>query len=239
MAARLTPTEHVGKRIRLYRKKKGYTLVEFSQMIHRSVSAISKYENGNVSIDVDTLFDIAEALGVSVNKLTDYQQPSKIKETAVNRNFFHRSKMFYMYQYSGFDKKINKCQLEVIETDDDSDDKVMLFYGCKDDKDYTNCDYLYRGTISYGDDFVSIHTSNPYNPEDKASIYARSTFSPNDHTVKGIVLTLANSMHNPYAAKVVFSTEPMVVNEELLEKLMINDKDSLAKIKRANALLIY
>ena len=52
-------TEHVGQRIRTCRKKKGYTIEDFSKMINKSKATLSKYENGSKAIYIDTLIDIA------------------------------------------------------------------------------------------------------------------------------------------------------------------------------------
>ena len=57
---------HVGQRIRLYRKTKNLTIETFAGMIHKSKATVSKYENGDISIDIETLFTIAQALGVPV-----------------------------------------------------------------------------------------------------------------------------------------------------------------------------
>ena len=50
---------HVGSRIRLYRKAKKLTLLALSQKIHKSKATLSKYETGDITIDIETLFDIA------------------------------------------------------------------------------------------------------------------------------------------------------------------------------------
>mgnify|MGYP000671620442 CR=1 FL=1 len=42
---------HVGQRIRLYRKTKNLTIETFAGMIHKSKATVSKYENGDISID--------------------------------------------------------------------------------------------------------------------------------------------------------------------------------------------
>ena len=47
---------HVGQRIRLYRKTKNLTIETFAGMIHKSKATVSKYENGDISIDIETLF---------------------------------------------------------------------------------------------------------------------------------------------------------------------------------------
>ncbi len=65
---------HVGQRIRLYRKTKNLTIETFAGMIHKSKATVPKYENGDISIDIETLFTIAQALGVPVNQLIDYEE---------------------------------------------------------------------------------------------------------------------------------------------------------------------
>ena len=59
----------VGKRLRQYRRLRGYSLIEFSAMLHRSKSAISKYERGEVSIDLRTLNEMARLLDIPLSAL--------------------------------------------------------------------------------------------------------------------------------------------------------------------------
>lgn len=46
---------HIGHRIRMYRKVQGLTLQQLADMIHKSRATVSKYETGEIAIDVDTL----------------------------------------------------------------------------------------------------------------------------------------------------------------------------------------
>ena len=59
----------VAKRLRQYRRLRGYSLIEFSAMLHRSKSAISKYERGEVSIDLRTLNEMARLLDIPLSAL--------------------------------------------------------------------------------------------------------------------------------------------------------------------------
>ena len=61
----------IGQRIRYYRKQKHYSLAEFALLINKSKSSLSKYERGEVSIDVETLIVIARNLEISVSQLLD------------------------------------------------------------------------------------------------------------------------------------------------------------------------
>ena len=69
--------QYVGNRIKTLRKEQKLTLQQLADMIHKSRATVSKYENGEISIDVETLQDIAEALDTDVNQLVDYRVKKK------------------------------------------------------------------------------------------------------------------------------------------------------------------
>ena len=48
---------------------------ELAQAIYKTRSAISKYENGQISVDIATLYDIANALKVSIYDLLHRNTP--------------------------------------------------------------------------------------------------------------------------------------------------------------------
>lgn len=62
---------HVGKMIRKYRKAANLTLQQLADAIHKSRATICKYENGDISMDIETLYEISQVLQVSVPQLTD------------------------------------------------------------------------------------------------------------------------------------------------------------------------
>lgn len=47
--------EHIGGRIRMYRKARELTLQQLADLIHKSRASVSKYENGEITLDVETL----------------------------------------------------------------------------------------------------------------------------------------------------------------------------------------
>ena len=64
--ARENITREVGSRIHYARKRRGMSMDELAQASYKTRSAISKYENGQISVDIATLYDIANALEVSI-----------------------------------------------------------------------------------------------------------------------------------------------------------------------------
>ena len=106
---------YVGKRIRLYRKTKNLTIEAFAGMINKSKATVSKYENGDISIDIETLFTIAEALDISVNQLIDYE--TAYSAEAGENGEGSRKKLsktrYYLYFYDGRRNRIVKNVVEV------------------------------------------------------------------------------------------------------------------------------
>ena len=140
--------EHIGQRIRLYRTRQKITITQLGEMVHLSPSNISKYENAKLSIDVCTLFRIAEALGITINQLIDYREPVVQEKYRTNTiNFFRRSNLFYMYQYFGIDKRIHACVIEVANGNEGELDKVSLYYSCEDLENYVDSGYIYRDNV--------------------------------------------------------------------------------------------
>lgn len=230
---------HVGKRIKLFRTKQNLTITQLGDMVHLSPSAISKYENAKLSIDIRTLVQIAEALEVTVNQLIDYQKPVVAEKYKTNTiNFFRRSNRFYMYQYFHLDKRIHACVIEITERLDYEPDKISLYYSCEDLDNYVDSGYIYTGKMSCYDLITNFSCKNPYNPSDELSIYAKSTFAKGNITT-GLLCALSQSLRNPYAIKVIFSLNPLPQDDELKEQLSIFDKVTYNEIKRTNALVIY
>ena len=69
--------KHVGQRIRLYRKSRHMSTEQLARMINKSKATVSKYESGQITVDVVTLFDIAQALEIAPYQLMDYPMPGK------------------------------------------------------------------------------------------------------------------------------------------------------------------
>lgn len=65
----------LGLKISYYRKLKGYTQEQLAEMMGKDTSYIGQIEAPNIAkaISMDTLFDIAKALGVPAYKFLDFE----------------------------------------------------------------------------------------------------------------------------------------------------------------------
>lgn len=94
--------QYIGKQIRMYRKVQGLTLQQLADMIHKSRASVSKYETGEITLDIETLYDISNALHINLNQLTDYQPVQEPAETSLpsvhhKSPFFEASRLYFFF----------------------------------------------------------------------------------------------------------------------------------------------
>lgn len=69
--------EVVAKNLLYYRKKNKITQKELADKLGVKHNAISAWENGVNSIDIDTLFQVCKIFGITVNDMYDIKTDSK------------------------------------------------------------------------------------------------------------------------------------------------------------------
>ena len=62
-------SHEIGKRIRAFRKARHMTLEELAQILCKNKSTLSKYETGEIVLDIETIYEISRALGIHVEQL--------------------------------------------------------------------------------------------------------------------------------------------------------------------------
>ena len=83
---------YIGGQIRKYRKANGMTLQQLADIIHKSRATVCKYENGEISIDIATLYEISQALQISFGQLASYQPHlfAAVEDFGAAHVFFNR-----------------------------------------------------------------------------------------------------------------------------------------------------
>ena len=94
-------TCYVGEQIRRYRKAGNMTLQDLADAIHKSRATICKYENGEISVDVETLYEISQVLQVSISQLTTYlpeseNEPVSIPGRGQKSPFFQAQRLYFL-----------------------------------------------------------------------------------------------------------------------------------------------
>lgn len=227
----------IGKKIRSFRRARGMTLEELSRMICKSKSTLSKYESGEISIDVQTLYELAEVLEVRVEQLL-YCPPGK--EIPVKRRespaFFSGLRQFYAYLFDGRVGKLTRCIFEVLSETECGKHEVMLYMNFQSYESYQNCENTYWGYMEHYDALTSIQLTNRDTPMEKAGVQVLASYLDSD-TKWGLWCGLSSRPMMPVAAKMLFSKARQKEDGELLQKLRISRED-IRLLKMYNMLAV-
>ena len=103
-------SKQTGERIRMYRKMKSMTLQQLADRIHKSRASVSKYENGEIAMDIETLGEIARVLQVSPGQLLDVQEEQKLLQTPPSAYsgmspFFCARRLYFYYLFLLFQQQ--------------------------------------------------------------------------------------------------------------------------------------
>ncbi len=224
-----------GNKIRNYRRQKNMSVEDLANKIYKSKSSVSKYELGSVTIDIDTLSDIAKALDVPVYKLVFFPetiQSSKKLPNNQSMDHTYENKDIYIYYYDGRKKQVIKSYLKAIY--DSVDEKFHAYYylGLKSYQDFNDCDYVYEGTMLPYDLITYYNLVNQVNMVDRLTICALKPLHQNTQTYGILIALLANPIA-PYVTKVIISTE-IIRDEDLVKKEMMITKEEFNRFRHMN-----
>lgn len=215
-------TEHIGKRLKLYRKAKHLTQAEFAKMVHKSKSAISKYEHGEISMDIDTLQEMADALHIDLRQLLDY--PKEHNETTSIQGFFGASSRFYTYYLNKSSTRIVRGVLE-IAAQENGEYTSTLYTGLDDYENLYRCSHLYAGDIYYSDSYITMVMVNQSNNAERVFLVLSNPYNHTATMTSGMLCGISDKYLIPIALKVILSKYPLPEEEPLRELLRFSKED--------------
>ena len=222
--------ERIGENIRIYRRANRMTLSELAERINKSKATVGKYEQGAISLDMDTLYEIAGALGISPFQLMVSLLPEK-KEKGEPRLMGERR---YMYLYDGRASRIVRSLLISGQTEED--DAVTLFYDIPSFTEPQRCRALYYGRRQKHDFVTNYLLENQSNGVEHAFLCVmRSLDRPSEST--GLLSGISSRMLLPASAKCIVSASILPENEELTESLLLT-KEDLRLTRRCNMFIV-
>lgn len=215
----------IGKQIRSFRKRRNMTLDDMSQIICKSKSTISKYEKGEIPLDIETLYDIAEALQIHVEQLL-YCLPHRAALSGGTNSpaFFAGCSQFYSYLFDGRNNQLTRCVFNVLSETPDSGYKIMMYMNFKDYRNYRACENTYWGYIEHYDALTHIQLTNQDSPIEKASAQILASYLDSD-TKWGLWNGFSSRPMMPIAIKMLFSKTRLTEDAALAQKLKVSRED--------------
>lgn len=226
-------SHEIGKKIRSIRKYKGMSAEELANAIFKSKATVSKYETGDIAMDINTLYAIAQALNVQVEQLlyTEPRSPAPLIEN-LPATFFKNSSRFYTYFYDGRINKIVRCVVDMLPEADEAGYKTMLYMNIRDFDHYWQCENSYIGHTEHYDTLTTLILTNQATPLEKLTINILASFLESEQKW-GLMSGVSFRPFMPIALKMLFSRTPLPENQELLNELKIS-KDDIRKMKMYN-----
>lgn len=232
--------QHIGSRIRGFRKSQGLTLQQLADLIHKSRASLSKYENGEITLDVETLYEISQALGVEMNRFTDFQDskpaPLPIQPTGMNRSPFYQAQRLYFYFYDGRYNRLKDGIINIHKRDDDNGNHEATLTISAVTPTGRSSDIYYSGKVVYSDMLIRFSFVNQYNTLEEDLLYIFNPLELRDFT-EGLLCGISSADLMPCAFKCLVTLTPQDPTEELKQHLLITPKE-LRRWQKLNMLIV-
>ncbi len=225
-------SKYVGKRIKGFRKMRNLTLSQLGYLINKSESTISKYESGDIIIDLETLYDISEALKVPIDQLIYVPNAEKEKTEEYTPTFFNDIDILYSYCYDGRSNELIRCIMEVSNYSENNKKKVYFYMNFKDYNMYQDCENKYQGYIEHFHALTNIELVNLDTGMEKSNIKILATFLDTDLRW-GLYSGFSFRPMMPVSLKMLFSRNKLEENREFINSLKIS-KDDIKNLKHYN-----
>lgn len=215
----------IGAKIKYFRKNKNFSLQEMADLLCKSKSTVSKYENGQISIDIETLYDIAKVLGVHVEQLL-YSEPMETTAKVLHTvpAFFRALSQFYIYFYDGRIHEISRCVVDILSQSGGNHYKVMMYMNIESYEHYQNCENTYFGFLHHYDSLSKLTLTNRDNPMEQVTITVLASFLDAPSKM-GLFTGISSRPMMPVATKVMVSKKKQKEDTTLIEHLKISKED--------------
>lgn len=215
----------IGKKIRNFRKLKKITIEQLGEKIKKCKATISKYETGEITIDIVTLYTIADVLSISIDQLL-YHNPKNFLTSfnEVKPTFFNGISQFYSYLFDGRTNQIIRCVFDISAEIEKSKYKIMMYMNFEDYNNYQNCENTYAGYIEHYDAMTNIFMTNLNTPMEKVTVSILASFLDSD-TKWGLFFGISSRPMMPIAIKMFFSKKRLKEDDLLKNQLKISRED--------------
>lgn len=238
-----TITNYIGTKIKNYRKMKKMTLQQLADKIHKSRATVSKYENGDITIDIESLYEISKALDVSFSQLTDYHPTipdEQIVADAVSYNgqspFFKANKL-YFYFYDGRFQRLKEAVIDIHKN-------TMNKNGCYEASfsihtttpSGRSSEMFYTGDVLYSDMLIRFSFVNQFNKLEQDLLYIFNPLELRAFT-EGLLCGISSTDLMPCAFKCLVTLVPEDNYDEIKKHLLLTNKD-IKRCQKLNMLLV-
>lgn len=220
-------SQAIGGRIRALRKSQGLTLQQLSEKIHKSRASLSKYEAGEIVLDVETLYEISKALDVDIRQLLD-ACPRKVSSlplpAGTEKSPFFQATELYFYFYDGRSKRIKGGVIR-IDRDPNCENfsSASLAVGELGGSGHGR-EVFYKGNVAYSGMLIRFSFANQFNTFAEDLIYIYNPLEYRD-TTEGLLCGISSMGYFPCAYKCLVSLTPKEPTDAFKQQLLSSTQD--------------
>ena len=231
--------KHIGSRIRSCRKAQGMTLQQLADKIHKSRASLSKYETGEITLDIETLYDISAALDVDLSRLTDYRpekpRPVLPSPSQIGTSPFFQADQLYFYFYDGRYGRLKDGIIHIHKQDGKEGYEASLSISSVTASGRSS-ETCYSGKVVYSDMLIRFSFVNQHNPLEEDLLYIFNPLELRDFT-EGLLCGISSADLMPCAFKCLVTLTPQAPTEELKRRLLFTPKE-LRRWQKLNMLIV-
>lgn len=227
-------SEHLrdlGLYLKAMRKSRKEKLEDVAFAIGKSVSTVSRYEKGQIPIDLNTLCALSRHYDVDLTQGISHVAQA---ESTENPSETFMSSTFYLYYNDA------KSEREIVSIIDrkytESGHQLLLFYDVKKKDDPGSCKDIYTGSLVESNVATHIQVINTKNKSDKIFVILNPLeMNPNEQ-LGVMICSLEKEGFAPMATKCLLTKEPR--NGPISESIANISSSEFRKLKKTNQLII-
>ena len=232
--------QYIGSKIRSYRKTQGLTLQQLADMICKSRASVSKYETGEITVDIQTLYDISKALHIPLTHLTDHQPESDTipgnPRDNQEKNPFFRAEQLFLYFYDGRVGRLKDGIINIYKTSSRTGEhKASLSISTVTPYGRSSETY-FSGNVLYSDMLIRFSFVNQINTLEEDLLYIFNPLEARDFS-DGLLCGISSIDFRPCAFKCLVALKPQKADETLKKQLLLTPQD-LKRWKKLNMLIV-
>ncbi len=229
--------KEIGAKIRHYRKMKHMTVEQLAAAVCKSKSCVSKYESGQITMDVATLYEIAQTLDVKVTQLLYLPLAARSGMPAGTvPAFFSGVNHLYMYYYDGRKNRINRSVIDIFSEVEPGVYQVHVYMNVNEFVRYQLCENLYDGYLTHYDAFSTLILENQSMEMDNYQMGIPSPYM-NAGTKWALAFGISSRPLMPTSTKVLLSKTIQKETPEFEKELRLS-KEDIRLMKQYNMLTI-
>ncbi len=226
-------SKETGRKIRQYRQAKKLTLENMAALLHKSKSTVSKYETGEIVIDIEVLYEIASILHLPVSFLLAEEEEDPDEDIAADEE---KMSNIYCYLYDGRTNSLLRALICHSRDEKGRRTRATWFYNIRSFDEPGKCRALYTGEVQKKEYVVNYSFRNQTNPIEKANICFLNSIEHSEWTI-GMLTGLSSKTMLPVAARCILSDHILKEDEVLLNTLKLT-KEDLKLTKKLNMFTI-